>query len=180
MGGAGHTVEIDETFIGNLPDMPRQAGGYAHKNAVLSLVDRTTGEARSFHIGNASVADILPIVRANVKAETEIMTDEARYHIKTGAHFAAHGTVNHSLGEYGVVLYGQTHTHTNTIEGFFSIFKRGMKGVYQHCGERHLHRYLAEFDFRYSNRIALGVNDEVRTHKAFRGIAGRRLTYRVS
>jgi hypothetical protein len=113
MGGAGHTVEIDETFIGNLPDVPKQAGGYAHKNAVLSLVNRTTGEARSFHIGNASVAEILPIVRANVKAETEIMTDEARYHIKTGAHFAAHGTVNHSLGEYGIVLYGNTHTHTN-------------------------------------------------------------------
>lgn len=68
--------------------------------------------------------------------------------------------------------------HTNTVEGSYSIFKRGMKGVYQHCSERHLQRYLAEFDFRYSNRIALGTTDKERAEKAIKGIVGKRLTYR--
>ena len=180
MGGAGETVEIDETAIGRLDGVPKATGGYAHKNIVLSLVNRQTGEARSFHVANVSVADIIPIVKANVHPDTEVMTDEGRHYLRLGDHFAAHGSVNHGIGQYGLKIHGHTHTHTNTIEGFYSIFKRGMKGIYQHCGERHLHRYLAEFDFRYSNRVALGVNDEARASRLLKGIVGKRLTYRTT
>ena len=104
------------------------------------------------------------------------MTDEAgQYRGVVSKHFKSHGVVNHERGEYG-----RGPIHTNTVEGFYSIFKRGMKGIYQHCSEKHLHRYLAEFDFRYSSRVALGVNDEARTGRAFRGIVGKRLLYRDS
>ena len=104
------------------------------------------------------------------------MTDEAPHYGPIGRQFIDHGVVNHSREEY-VSLTDQT-VHTNTIEGYFSIFKRGMKGVYQHCGKKHLHRYMAEFDFRYSNRVALGVDDEERAQRALRGVSGRRLMYR--
>lgn len=104
-----------------------------------------------------------------------MMTDEASYYTKVGREFASHGVVRHNKGEYG-----RGKTHTNTIEGYFSIFKRGMKGVYQHCNKKHLHRYLAEYDFRYSNRSALGVEDEDRTERALRGIVGKRLTYKAA
>ena len=103
------------------------------------------------------------------------MTDEAAYYTLVGREFAEHGVVRHNQGEY---VRGDI--HTNTIEGYFSIFKRGMKGVYQHCSKRHLHRYLAEFDFRYNRRIALGVDDVERAESALRGIVGKRLTYRHS
>ena len=103
------------------------------------------------------------------------MTDEARHYVAVGKEFAEHGTVEHSAEEY---VRGDF--HTNTVEGFYSIFKRGMKGVYQHCAEKHLHRYLAEFDFRYSNRSALGVDDQDRASNALRGIVGKRLTYQTS
>ena len=119
-----------------------------HKNAVLTLVDRSTGEARSFHLDRVGVKEILPIVRANVAKESAIATDEASYYIQLGYEKYHHGTVNHEREEW---VRGDV--HTNTVEGYFSIFKRGMKGVYQHCSEKHLHRYLAEFDFRYSNRV---------------------------
>ncbi len=104
------------------------------------------------------------------------MTDDARHYKRLGKEFAGHGVVHHTSGEY--VKRRDKSVHTQTIEGFFSIFKRGMKGVYQHCGTQHLHRYLAEFDFRYSNRIALGITDAERADKALKGITGRRLTYR--
>jgi hypothetical protein len=103
------------------------------------------------------------------------MTDEARHYKLVGREFADHQVVRHTIGEYG-----RGEIHTNTIEGFFSIFKRGMRGVYQHCSEEHLHRYLAEFDFRYSNRVALGVEDKDRAERALRGIVGKRLTYRTT
>lgn len=174
MGGAGQTVEIDETFIGRLVDVPKAPGGYTHKNTVLSLVNRETGEARSFHVANTTVGEVIPIVLQNIRAESDVMTDaSSTYRHRLKKHFASHGSVNHERKEYV-----RGNIHTNTIEGFFSIFKRGMKGVYQHCGERHLHRYLAEFDFRYNNRIALGINDEARAARMVRGIVGKRLTYR--
>ncbi|MBI4724937.1 MAG: IS1595 family transposase [Rhodomicrobium sp.] len=174
MGGAGSVYEIDETFIGKKEDETKRAGGYAHKQAALSLVERG-GEVRSFQIDKANTANIKPIVDANLAKEGMLMTDEAKYYGKIGAEFKHHFTVEHGAGEYvrGAV-------HTNTLEGYFSIFKRGMKGVYQHCAEKHLHRYLAEFDFRYNNRVAKGVNDEVRATKALLGIKGKRLTYRDS
>jgi transposase-like protein len=172
MGGNGKTVEADETFIGRLSDVPMQRGGQAHKNTVLTLVERG-GSARSFHIEGTSVADIAPILRQNIRRESRLHTDEARYYKEVGREYAEHGSVNHSRDEY---VRGDI--TTNTVEGYYSIFKRGMKGVYQHCKEKHLHRYLSEFDFRYSNRVALGVDDQDRAVKALKGITGKRLTYR--
>ena len=176
MGGAGEIVEVDETFIGNNGryKMFWKMRGNQHKHVVLTLVQRNGG-ARSFHVERASAREIIPLVQANIDKETSIATDEAKHYSTLKNEFAAHRTVNHSRKEY---VRGKV--HTNTVEGYFSIFKRGMRGVYQHCGERHLHRYLAEFDFRYSNRIALGVNDEARAAKAVEGVVGKRLTYRTT
>jgi transposase-like protein len=173
MGGPGTIVEIDETFIGQKEDMPKRRG-FAHKHAVLSLVERG-GKVRSFHVAGTSAAHLVPILRANIAKETAIMTDEAGQYAHLGEEFASHDFVNHGVGEYG-----RGAIHTNTIEGFYSIFKRGMKGVYQHCSERHLHRYVAEFDFRYNNRVRLGCGDLDRTERALGGIVGKRLTYRDS
>jgi transposase-like protein len=171
MGGAGGVVEADETYISRKAG--RKVGrGVGHKRAVLSLVERG-GSVRSFHIDRSNRENIVPIVRANIAAESKLATDEAPYYTKLGGEFAEHLTVNHAAEEY---VRGEA--STNTVEGYFSIFKRGMTGVYQHCSEKHLHRYLAEFDFRYSNRIALGVNDTARAAKALKGIEGKRLTYR--
>ena len=117
---------------------------------------------------------VAKIVRENVARETRLHTDESRLYVKVGAEFAAHETVNHTAKEYA-----RGDVTTNSVEGYFSIFKRGMKGVYQHCDEKHLHRYLAEFDFRYNNRTALGVDDVTRVAKIAKGIAGKRLTYRL-
>jgi len=171
MGGPGTIVEIDETFIGNKADMPKHRG-FGHKHAVLSLVERG-GAVRSFHVEGTSAAHLVPILRANIAKETAIMTDEAGQYAHLGKEFASHEFVTHGAGEY---VRGDV--HTNTLEGFYSIFKRGMKGVYQHCSEKHLHRYVAEFDFRYSNRVALGINDMERAEKLATGIVGKRLTYR--
>lgn len=167
-GGNGGAVEVDETFIGRKKGAEVRHG-YEHKHKVLSLVDRETGRARSMVVNDLNTKTVAPIVRKNVTREARLMTDEARHYVKVGREFADHQVVRHSVGEYG-----RGDAHTNTIEGFFSIFKRGMKGVYQHCGERHLHRYLAEFDFRYNERK---VTDIERTNAALKGITGRRLTY---
>jgi transposase-like protein len=171
MGGGGKTVEVDETYIGRLEGYPKARAGGAHKNVVLTLVERG-GSARSFHIDTASVAQIAPIVRANIARETALMTDEGAQYKEVGREFASHDSVNHSAKEYA-----RDRITTNTVEGYYSIFKRGMKGVYQHCGERHLHRYLSEYDFRYSNRVALGVDDKERARRAVAAAAGKRLTY---
>lgn len=174
MSGEGGVVEVDETYFSQKRDVKKPKGGYRHKHAVLSLVERG-GEVRSFHIDNSTAKEITPIVNANVAKEAKIMTDDGRHYIKQFGEFASHDTVRHSLGEYVV---GQV--HTNTVEGYFSIFKRGMKGVYQHCSEKHLHRYLAEFDFRYNNRVRLGVNDEQRAVRMLKGAKGKRLTYQTT
>lgn len=171
MGGGGGVVEIDETYIGKKVGKAKRRG-YGHKHAVLTLVDRA-GEARSFHIEGASVAEVIPIIRANISAEAKIATDEAPLYRYLDVGFAGHESVNHGAEEWT-----RGEVHTNTVEGYYSIFKRGMKGVYQHCSEKHLHRYLAEFDFRYSNRIKLGINDTERTIRAIKGAEGKRLTYR--
>ncbi|MGY3328518.1 transposase-like protein [Mesorhizobium sp. USDA 4775] len=172
MGGGGKTVEADETYIGRLAGTPVKPGGGAHKNSVVTLVERG-GIARSFHVDTARMGTVMPIVRANIAKESALMTDESGIYRRASQDFASHEFVTHSKDEYV-----RGHVHTNTVEGFFSIFKRGMKGVYQHCAEHHLHRYLAEFDFRYSNRIALGVDDGTRAFIALKGTVGKRLTYR--
>lgn len=171
MGGNGGIVEADETYIGTKANHTKGQGS-GHKMAVVTLVERG-GRARSFKVDKATVAEVVPIVRANVSKEAKLMTDEARWYWGVGKEFVSHGRVAHKLGEYG-----RGEVHTNTVEGYYSIFKRGMKGVYQHCSERHLQRYLAEFDFRYSNRAKLGVSDKARAEKALKGIVGKRLTYR--
>jgi transposase-like protein len=180
MGGGGGAVEVDETFIGrneNKKDRHRKDGrGPKFKNAVLTLVDRDTGRSRSVVIKDLTANTIYPIVRANVYREARQMTDDARHYKTLGKEFASHGVVRHNMGEY--VKRRNRSIHTQTIEGFFSIFKRGMKGVYQHCGAQHLHRYLAEYDFRYSNRAALEIDDDQRAAKLLAGITGKRLTYR--
>jgi hypothetical protein len=166
-------VEVDETFIGRIPGSGNPGGGVQHKMKVLSLVSRGTGEARSVVVARVNVENVLPVVRANVAAEAHVMTDEHKVYRDLRTMFAAHSVVCHQRDEY---VRGEA--HTNTIEGFFSVFKRGMRGVYQHCRERHLHRYLAEFDFRYSNRMALGCDDVERADRMLLGVVGKRLTYR--
>lgn len=171
MGGNGGFVEVDETFIGREPGKPVKRA-YHHKMKVLTLVDRSTGRARSMVVDDLKPATIAPILRENMSREARLATDEGGHYLHIGKEFAEHGVVRHGREEYVV---GEV--HTNTIEGYFSIFKRGMKGVYQHCGKKHLHRYLAEFDFRYSNRVKLGVDDSRRSSLALKGIVGKRLTY---
>lgn len=175
MGGAGGSsiVEADETFIGRKKGVPKRRGA-GHKNAVLSLVERG-GKVRSVHVDNVKAETLLPILNENIAKEARVMTDDAATYYRKLDGFASHETVNHAADEY---VRGDV--HTNTIEGYFSIFKRGMKGVYQHCSEKHLHRYVAEFDFRYNNRVRLGIEDEQRTDNALAGAKGRRLTYTVA
>ena len=178
MGGAGETVEIDETFIGRKEGVEMRRG-YAHKNVVLSLVQRG-GEVRSFHVDSTRKEDILPIVRANIARETSVMTDESNTYARLGEDFASHQAVDHSREEWG---YTDRKTgakvNINSAEGYYSIFKRGMKGIYQHCAEKHLHRYVAEFDFRHSQRVALGVDDVTRAGRVLSRVAGKRLTYQT-
>jgi transposase-like protein len=175
-GGEGGVVEVDETFIGRKKGVEKRRGGGFHMVPVLSLVHRESGQSRMFVIDRATSDNIIPIVQANVDRETYILTDESVvYKHKFRDDYLGHGRVNHKAGEY---VRGRI--HTNTVEGSFSIFKRGMKGVYQHCAEKHLHRYLAEFEFRYNNRSALGVEDGERSANALRSIVGKRLTYNWS
>jgi transposase-like protein len=184
LGGPGKVVEVDETYFGNIPEADRakftasgkpfskNRGGPKHKRPIIALVERG-GNVRTFHVPEAYFADVIAIVRQNIARESRLHTDESKLYMRVGKEFAAHETVKHSDEEY---VRGDV--TTNTVEGYFSIFKRGMKGIYQHCGEKHLHRYLSEFDFRYSYRIGLGVDDQARAEKALQGIAGKRLTYR--
>ena len=166
MGGAGGIVEVDETYVGRKAGVEVKRGWAHHKNTVLTLVERG-GAARSFHIENADKEAIAPIVRENIARESHLMTDEARRYERLGQEFAKHDAVDHSREE---CAYRDRVTGTlitiNTVEGYYCIFKRGMIGVYQHCGEQHLHRYLAEFDFRYSYRIKIGDDDTARAEGA--------------
>lgn len=164
MGGDGAFVEADETYIGRNSQPRLNERGGAHKNKVIGLVVRG-GKARTFHVDRVTSEDVKDILVRHVDRNSRLMTDEATWYLKAGREFAAHESVKHRQEEY---VRGSV--HTNTIEGYFSIFKRGMKGVYQHCSEDHLHRYLVEFDFRYNNRVALGVNDVERTMAALSGI----------
>ena len=171
-GAGGGTVEVDETFIGREPGKPVR-GGVGHKMKVLTLVDRTTGSAKSIVVDDLKIKTLLPILQLHIAKEATVHTDEAMQYDNLCNHFAVHASVNHGADEY---LRGDV--TTNTVEGYFSIFKRGMKGVYQHCGKQHLHRYAAEFAFRYSNRSANGMEDTGRAALIIKGAEGKRLTYR--
>ena len=180
MGGNGSVVEADETYFGNIKVKKTKtttgrdfikSGKTANKRAIVSLVERG-GKVRSFHVPRADKATVSKIVKENIHHESRLHTDESRLYFGADEHFASHETVNHSAKEYA-----RGDVTTNSAEGYFSIFKRGMKGVYQHCSEKHLHRYLAEFDFRYNHREALGIDDETRTIAAIKAGEGKRLTY---
>jgi transposase-like protein len=168
VGGEDKIVEVDETFIGNV-GKHRHRGGPWHKEKVFSLIERG-GKVRSQHVEFVNAKTLLPILKENVAQETTIMTDDAgQYRHLRRDYFKEHHVIAHKQKEY---VRGEV--HTNTIEGFFSIFKRGMKGVYQHCGKRHLQRYLREFDFRYNTRK---VSDNERTALLLGRAVGKRLTY---
>jgi transposase-like protein len=173
-GSDGGRVEVDETFIGYNPRVAKVPGksGSAHKLRVVALIDRNSGAARSMPANSLVRDEVAQIVRANVAKEALLTTDESRLYSAVGKEYAGHDFVTHGRREY---VRGDI--STNTVEGFFSIFKRGMRGIYQHCHEKHLHRYLAEFDFRYTNRAANGYNDGDRASAILDGVVGKRLTY---
>lgn len=178
LGGKGKTVEIDETFVGGLEKNKHRrkrkhvGTGGAGKEAVFSLLERD-GNVRSFHVPAVSAKVLRPILVSQVDRGTFLMTDESGPAKSMGREFKRHQSVNHSIGEY---VRGDA--HTNTIEGYFSILKRGITGTYHHVSQQHLKRYLGEFDFRYNERSGLGVSDAERTAKMLQGIVGKRLTYR--
>ncbi len=181
LGGGGHIVEADETYIGSNPVRKKhllakhgRLSGGEHKEKVVALVERN-GRARSFHVNRVNSETLGPILKCQIAQDSAVMTDESGVYAaaKLGEHFAGHATVSHSKYEYARGI-----NFTNNVEGFFSILKRGMTGIYQHCSRHHLKRYLAEFDFRYTFREKLGFNDMARTNLALIGIKGKRLTYR--
>jgi len=179
LGGENKVVEADETYVGgkesNKQKSKRQPGmqGGKSKEAVVALVERD-GRVRSRHVASVNAATLKPILQGQIDHKSYLMTDESGVYTPIGGTFASHGTVNHSIEEY--VRGG--FWHTNTVEGYFSIFKRGVYGTFHHISQQHLKRYLAEFDFRYNEREALGVDDAARMRKSIKGIAGKRLTYR--
>jgi transposase-like protein len=187
LGGEGKIVEADETYFGLVqkkrttrtsgePFSKRGRKGPANKRPIVALVERG-GNVRTFHVPVADQANVEKIVSENIARESRLHTDESKLYFNAADMFAAHETVKHTADEYVRYEDGRA-IHTNSAEGYFSIFKRGMRGVYQHCKEKHLHRYLAEFDHRYNHRVALGYSDIDRTLAAIRGVAGKRLMYR--
>jgi len=177
IGDDGKTVEIDETFIGRdktiKPIRQKKGRGYHHKQKVFALVERG-GHVRTTHVTSVNAKTLRPIIKEQLDQESQVYTDEAGQYCQTKEPmFKKHDYVSHGDGEYvrGIV-------HTNTIENYFSIFKRGMNGIYQHCSKQHLKRYLCEYDFRYNYREKLGFDDMERTNIALEGITGKRLTYR--
>ncbi len=171
MGGQNKVVEIDETYMGG--KAKNRKNHVPPKEVVLSLVERD-GKVRSRHIANVTGATLRDTITKEVDKASYLMTDEAPVYWPLDKDFAGHGSVNHSAEEY---VRGHF-WHTNTVEGYFSILKRGVYGVYHHVSAQHLHRYLAEFDFRYNEREGLGVDDAERMAKALKGAPGKRLTYR--
>jgi transposase-like protein len=176
LGGGGNVVEADETYWGQIKDRKpmRKGAGLAHKHKIVSLVSRN-GESRSFHVANVNVDTVQGILKAHVKQDTKLYTDTAAQYktLKRGT-FQSHRMTNHSQGEYAK----PGGIHSNTVEAYFGILKRGLHGTYHHVSEAHLQRYLQEFDFRFTHRTSQGVNDHERTNAALKGIAGKRLTYR--
>lgn len=180
LGGGGKIVEADETYYGTIPGMQRvgKSGGATHKHKIVSLVSRK-GETRSFHVANVDGENVRAVLDANVAKDTHLMTDGAGLYRPIGKEYLLHESTNHFQKEYAKpsVVEGRT-VHSNTVESYFGLLKRGLNGTYHHVSEAHLQRYVNEFDFRFTNRIANGVDDSQRTINALRQIGGKRLTYR--
>jgi len=173
LGGEGKFIEADETFVGRKPGS-KVGKGHGHMNAVAALVERG-GAVRSAHVPNVRGETLRAVIARHADPLSHFRTDELRAYTEIGWNFASHATVRHGIDEY---VRGDA--HTNTIEGFFSILKRGVYGTYQHVSEAHLHRYLAEFDFRYTNREKVGIDDVARAELALNGVKGKRLTYETT
>lgn len=171
LGGENKVVEADETYVGG--KARNRKGKVPSKEAVVALVERD-GRVRSSHVTEVTAKTLRPILEAQIDKRTYVMTDEGTVYPPITKGFAGHGTVNHSIEEY---VRGNF-WHTNTVESYFSILKRGLIGTYHHVSPQHLKRYLGEFDFRHNERTALGVDDAERAAKAVAGVAGKRLTYR--
>lgn len=173
LGGGGKIVEVDETYYGRKKGQRAKAqGSGAHKHRIVSLVERH-GEVRSFHVASVSANNLKPLLRAQIAKDSHLMTDEATRYWRIGKEFAQHSSVNHGIKEYA-----RGDVTTNSAEGFFSILKRGLTGIYQHVSEQHLQRYVTEFDFRYNYRQSQGFDDEQRAAMLLKGIEGKRLTYK--
>lgn len=183
IGGPGQIVEADETYFGKVetprtvradgrPYNPRGHRGPANKRAIVALVERG-GQARVFHVAEATKKTLAKIIDENVDRRSRLHTDESTLYPALGKSFASHETVKHKAGEYA-----RGDVHNNTAEAFFGVFKKGMSGVYQHCAEKHLHRYVGEFEFRFNHRVKLGWSDKARADAALVGAEGKRLTYR--
>lgn len=172
LGGEGMTVEADETWVGGKSKNRARRLAVPPKEPVFALVERK-GRIRSSHVPEVTAKTLRPILMTQVSRKSRLMTDEGRHYIGMGREFARHERVNHSATEY---VRGDA--HTNTVENYFSILKRGIIGTYHHVSPQHLKRYVAEFDFRYNYRSRLGVNDAERAAKMLKGIVGKRLTYR--
>ena len=183
LGGEGRTLEADTTYVGRKPGT-KVRRGTGHVRPVFALVERD-GTARSFHMPDVRAETLHAVLDSHANPNSHFMTDEEPALMNVGWNFASHGAVRHTEDEYvrrETPLAGgpERIITTNAVEGFFSILKRGVYGVYQHVNEAHLHRYLTEFDFRYSNREKLGANDTVRADRALKGARGRRLTYQTT
>lgn len=179
VGGENKTVEADETFVGGKEKNRHRSkrakarlGGSWGKEAVFSLVERK-GRVQSKHVASVSAATLRPILTAQVDRKSFLVTDDAGQYRHMKRDFPKHEVVNHGIEEYV-----RGNAHTNTIENYFSILKRGVTGTYHHVSQQHLCRYLGEFDFRYNEREGLGVDDKTRTNKIMAGAGGKRLTYR--
>jgi hypothetical protein len=173
MGGGGGVIEADETFLGAAPNTFVNGKGWiggSGEKKILTVVERG-GRARSTSLESLQKPEIARGMEV-ASRDSILATDEAHHYSRIGKEFLGHMTVRHSAKKY---VEGDA--HSNTVEGYFSIFKRGMRGIYQHCSEKHVQRYLAEYDFRYSNRIALGIDDAARSDIALKGVVGKRLTY---
>lgn len=171
------TVEVDETYVGGRRKGTKRGrpGVESHKAPVVSLVQRK-GNVRSFHVGNVTSKNLKNIIRENVSTESNVMTDDFNIYRGLKKEFASHDVIRHKFGQYAR-REGAKSIHTNTVEGYFALLKRGIVGTFHHVSKRHLQRYLNEFDFRYNARY---VNDGERALLAVRGTTGKRLTYRDS